>query len=197
MKLDAWRHYLRARLFALLKREDAAIEEYRLALRADPGATRAAHLLAFYLAQRGQMAEAIRQLEHVVAHKPYNARAWYNLGYLRDCSREPAGAIEAFRRAVEISPKFDTAWYGLGMAQSARHEYEPAAQAFERVVQLEPMNGHAWYALGMTQHRLHQPDKVRSIVEHLNRFQRHHARRLIVDAERADLRHLVADLKSS
>jgi tetratricopeptide (TPR) repeat protein len=194
MNHDAWRHYLRARLFGLIRRDDDALEGYREALRADPHAVPAAHRLAFLLAKRGRLSDAVRQLETVVAHEPKNADAWYNLGFLRDRLQEHTLAIEAFQRAVELNPKLDVAWYGLGMAHGARHEYEPAAQAFERVVQLKPMNGHAWYALGMTQHRLQQPDKVKGVVEHLDRFDRHQARRLIHDSGRTDLAPLIADL---
>lgn len=194
MNFDAWRHYLRARLLGLLRRNDDALEEYRRAQHADPHAAPIAHRIAFLLTQRGRPADAIRQLEIVIAREPKNADAWYNLGFLRDRVQETASAIEAFRRAVELNPKLDVAWYGLGMAHGARHEYAPAAQAFERVVQLKPMNGHAWYALGMTQHRLQQPDKVKGVVEHLDRFDRHQARRLIHDSGRSDLAHLVADL---
>jgi len=97
---------------------------------------------------------------------------------------------------VRLEPKFDRAWYGLGLAQAALGRHAEAAQALERTAQFQPMNPHAWYQLGMAWHRLHDPDKVKGVVEHLHRFDRHMARRLIRDTERADLAHMVADLKS-
>jgi hypothetical protein len=57
------------------------------------------------------------------------------------------------------------------------------------------MNGHIWYQLGMAYHALHQPDKVKGIIQHLDRFDRHMARRLILDAERPDLAHIISDLR--
>jgi hypothetical protein len=56
------------------------------------------------------------------------------------------------------------------------------------------MNPHAWYALGMAYHTLHNPDKVNQVVMHLLRFDPRMTRRLIHDAGRSDLAHLVKDL---
>ena len=56
------------------------------------------------------------------------------------------------------------------------------------------MNPHAWYQLGMAYHTLHKPEKVNEVVMHLLRFDPKMTRRLILDAERTDLAHLVKDL---
>jgi hypothetical protein len=58
------------------------------------------------------------------------------------------------------------------------------------------MKGHAWYELGLAHHRRHDAEQVRYIAEHLNRFDRHTARKLIHDTGRTDLSHLVSDLRS-
>ena len=57
--------------------------------------------------------------------------------------------------------------------------------------QLQPMNGSAWYYLGMAHHTLHRPEKVVSVIRHLHRFDPKLAHRLIVDAGRSDLSHLI------
>ncbi len=197
MNFDAWRYVLRARLMRLLRRPEQMSDAYRRALAADPSCAPAAHALAFGHAQRGERAEAERLLRVVVTLQPDNADAWYNLGFLYEQMHDAPRATEAFREAVRLNAKLDRAWYGLGLSAAARGQHNDAAKAFERAIQLEPMNGRAWYQLGMAYHHLHDPDKVRGIIEHLNRFERHQARRLLLDAERADLAHLVADLKRS
>jgi tetratricopeptide (TPR) repeat protein len=196
MNLDAWRHYLRARLLRAFKQPEAALAAYRDALSADPGFARAAHALAYLLAALGHNSDAEAAFRRVVELAPRDSTAWFNLGFLYDKSHKTAEAIDAFREAVRLEPKFDRAWYGLGMALAARGDHAGAAQSFERTVQLQPMNPHAWYQLGMAWHTLHDPDKVKGVVEYLHRFDRHMARRLIRDAERPDLVHMVADLQS-
>ena len=126
---------------------------------------------------------------------PRNAAAWFNVGYVCDQQHNTEAARAAFEEAVRLDPKLDHAWYGLGLCHGTRGDHAAAVHAFERVIQLEPMNWHAWYELGMAQHRAYQPDKVKSVVEHLNRYDRHRARKLILDTERSDLAHLVADLR--
>lgn len=195
MNLNAWRHYLRARAQLLGRRPDAALAAYRAALDADPGFARAAHGLAFLLAERGQRAEAESALRCSVAAAPGNAVAWFNLGYLCDQQKKTTDAIAAFSEAVRLDSRFDHAWYGLGHCHAGNQDDKAARTAFERVIQIDPMNWHAWLALGLCYHRLGQPDKVRDVAEHLNRYQRRHARQLIRDTGHTDLTHLIADLR--
>lgn len=194
MNLDAWRHYLRARVLLLRRRPDAAQAAYREALAADRGFARAAHGLAFLLAEDRRFAEAETALRQAVRAAPGNAAAWFNLGYLCEQQNKTGEAISAFSEAVRLNPKFDRAWYGLGHCHAGRDD-AAAVPAFERVIQIDPMNWHAWMALGLCFHRLQQPDKVRDVVAHLNRYQRRLARQLILDTGRTDLAHLVADLR--
>jgi tetratricopeptide (TPR) repeat protein len=195
MNLDAWRHYLRGRFFELVRRPARAIDEYRAALALDPRATRIAHILAFLYSRRGEHAEAERHFRLVLAHEPGNAAAWFNLGFLHDQRRDLAAAIEAFREAVRLDPTLDRAWYGLGHALATLGRHAEALPALERAAALQPMNPYAWYHLGMTHYRLHDPDKVKEAILHLHRFDPKMARKLIRDAERPDLAHLVADLR--
>jgi tetratricopeptide (TPR) repeat protein len=195
MNLDAWRHYLRGRLFQLLRNLPAAIASYRDALVADPAFARAAHNLAFLLAQDNRYAEAESALRVATRHNPVNANAWFNLGYLCDRQQKIAEAITAFSEAVRLNPKLDRAWYGLGHCHAMNQDDAIAVPAFERAIQIDPMNWHAWIAMGMCFHRLEQPDKVRDVAMHLNRYQRRLARQLIRDTGRSDLEHLIADLE--
>lgn len=193
---DAWRHYLLARLWQRLRRTEAAMAAYRTALAADPGFTRAAHGLAYLLGAQQRYAEAERMLRQVLQRSPNDAAAWFNLGFVCDQQHDTDAARAAFAEAVRLDPKLDHAWYGLGLCHSACGDHAAAAAAFERTIQLQPMNWYAWYELGMTHHHLQQTDRVRDVVEHLNRYDRHRARKLIQDTGRSDLLHLVADLRA-
>lgn len=196
VNMDAWRHYLRARLYRLLRRPEPATTELRASLNHDPHFARAAHMLAYLLANRGDFHQALPLLEQTVALRPHDAGAWYNLGFAHDSNNDPARAIDAFREAVRLSPRFDQAWYGLGRCHAVLDQLGDAVTAFEEAARLQPMKGLAWYELGLVHHRRHDADQVRYIAEHLNRFDRHTARKLILETQRTDLAHLVADLRT-
>jgi len=195
MNFDAWRHYLRARLYQLIRKPSAAIGAYRDALATDPALSRASYALAFLLAQDKHFALAETALRQGIAASPGDGAAWFNLGYLCDQQHKTAEAISAFTEAVRLRPKLDLAWYGLGHCLARQQDDAAAVPAFERVIQISPMNWHAWMALGLCHHRLGQTDKVRDVVTHINRYQRRMARQLIRDTGRTDLEHLIADLK--
>lgn len=195
MNFDAWRHNLRAGLWRLLRRPDAAIAGYRAALAADPHHASAASALAFLLAARGADSEALVLLERATQLNPRDALAWFNLGYLRERRHQTVAAEQAFRHALEHDCKLDPAWYGLGRLLAQRGDYRAAIDAYEQAAQRQPMNAQVWYALGMAWHGLHDPEKVQAVVEHLNRFDPRMTRRLILDTGRSDLAHLVADLQ--
>lgn len=195
MNLDKWRHYIRARALELLGRHDLAMAGYRQALGADPNFRRAANALAYRSALGGNNAEAIAGFERVVRLDPRDATAHFNLAYVYGKAGEQRKAIERFRSAVELSPSLDRAWYGLGLAHATLGEHREAMDALERAARLQPMAAPIWYQYGMACHHAHEPDGVRRVIHHLNRFDPKTTRRLILDAERADLAYLVKDLE--
>jgi len=95
---------------------------------------------------------------------------------------------------VRLNKAIDRAWYGMGLAHAHLGRHEEAAAALHEAAALQPMNPHAWYALGMAYHALNRPAKVKEVVMHLVRFDPRMTRRLIQEAGRSDLAHLVKDL---
>jgi tetratricopeptide (TPR) repeat protein len=122
---------------------------------------------------------------------PGDAGLHFNRGYVLEQGGCPAEAVAAFGEAVRLNPAFDLAWYGLGMAQARLGEHAEAAAAFARAAELQPMNGEAFYQWAMACHHAHQPDQVTEIAKRLAGFEPKRALKLIKDAERPDLRHLV------
>ena len=55
------------------------------------------------------------------------------------------------------------------------------------------MNGEAFYQWGMACHHAHQPEQVEQIAKRLADFEPKRALKLVKDAERSDLRHLVSE----
>lgn len=189
--VDPWMHYLRGRLFSLLRSETHAVREFSLALRLNPGFARAACALAAIHARHGRYRQAEECLEIACRGEPQNAAIFYNLGYVRERAGELARAIEAFAEAVRLDPKLDRAWYGMGLAYAALGRHREGARALEEAATLQPENPFTWYQLGMAYHTLAEPEKVREVIHHVLRFNPRMARRLIRDTGASDLAHLV------
>jgi tetratricopeptide (TPR) repeat protein len=192
--MEHWLFYIRARLLEALGRTQEAITTYQAALRVKTDFHRCSNRIAYILAGLQRYAEAEPYFRAVLDADPGNAVAHFNLGYSYDKRGQYAKAVEAFCEATRLNPRIDRAWYGLGLAYAALGKHEDAAKALREAATLQPMNPHAWYQLGMAYYKLHNPEKVDEVVMHMLRFDPKMTRRLILDAGRSDLAHLVKDL---
>lgn len=192
--MEHWQHYLRGRLLEAFGRAQGSIAAYQAGLRARPDFHRCSNRIAYILAGLERYAEAEPYFRVVLGADPGNASAHFNLGYTYDKRGQFEHAVASFREATRLNPKLDRAWYGLGLAHAALGQHENAATALREAATLQPMNPHAWYQLGMAYHTLNKPGKVDEVVMHLFRFDPKMTRRLIQDAKRSDLAHLVKDL---
>lgn len=192
--MEHWPYYIRGRLWEAFSRPVQAIDEYLAAMRVKPDFNRAANRLAYTLASQQRFAEAEPHFRMVLRLDPDNAAAHFNLGFTLEKLSRFEQAIQEFQACTRLNAKFDRAWYGMGMCHAHLGQHVEAVTALEQAAHLQQMNPHAWYALGMAQHAVHSPDKVKAVALHLVRFDPRMARRLIRDAERADLNYLVKDL---
>lgn len=197
MNFDHFRYTLRAVLFEWLRQPEKALEAYAESFRADPKDARAARSVAWIHAQKKRWSAAADWFDKAIPLEPEHADTWFNLGYAREQAGNRQGGMEAFRRAAELNPKHDRAWYGLGLILAHQGDHAAAAEALEQSARLQPMNGAAWYALGMARHHNHEPEKVEAVIRHLVDHEPQTAKRLIQDAQRADLAQLVAHLPGS
>lgn len=194
MNFEQYRHYYRGYFFETFKRPAKAMEAYRLALHHAPQFAKAAACIAHLYAMQEQFDEAERYFMEAVRVAPTQAEMHFNLGYVLDRQCKYEQAIASFTEAVRLKKTVDRAWYGMGLAYAALGRHEEAAKALEEAARLQPMHSHAWYALGMASHRAHNPDRVREIVVYLHRIDPIMCRRLIQEADLAELAYLVKDL---
>lgn len=194
MNLEQWRHYVRARFFQLVRRPERALEEYFAVVAINPRLAKGWASIAYIHAEQGRFGEAERHLLEALRIAPRDFGILFNLGYVRNELKQHARAVEAFREAVKLDPMFDRAWYGMGLAHAALGEHPAAVEAFDHAARLQPMASPVWYQLGMACHHARKPDRVHTIIHHLNRFDPKTARRLILDTGSTDLAYLVKDL---
>jgi tetratricopeptide (TPR) repeat protein len=192
--MEHWQYYLRGRLLELFGLKPQAIAAYSTAMRIKPDFLRPPNRIAYLLALQDRFADAEPYFQAVLRADPGNAAAHFNLAYTLEKRGQQAKAVESFREATRLNPKLDRAWYGMGLSHASLGQHEDAARALHEAATLQPMNPHAWYHLGMAYHTLHNPEKVNEVVKHLLRFDPKMTRRLILDAGRNDLAHLVKDL---
>lgn len=194
MNYDHWRHYARGWVLHVLGRTDGAYEAYAEAFRIDPRDIQAARHLAAIAAERKRWTIAADWLQKVVALAPNDATAHFNLAFTLDHDGGSEIAIASFERAVALDEKLDRAWYGMGLAMARLGRHADAVAAFEKAVALQPMNGEAYYQLGMALHHSQRPDEVAKVVARLVDFEPKRAKRLVQDAMRPDLMHLIPEL---
>ena len=192
--MEHWQYYLRGRLLEMFGFKPEAIDAYREALRAKPDFLRPPNRIAYLLASQERFADAEPYFEAVLKADPGNAVAHFNLGYTLDKRGQHERAATAFKEATRLHPKLDRAWYGLGLAHAALGQHQDAASALEQAATLQPMNPHAWYAFAMALHATGNRERFDQAVMHLLRFDPKMTRRLIQEAGRDDLAHLVKDL---
>src|SRR4051812_18620023 len=89
---------------------------------------------ATLLHQRGELAEAARRYERVLAAEKRNLHALYFLAAIRCQQGRLDEGIELARRALKIDPKLAAAHNLIGMAQQQSGRYEVALSHFDRAV---------------------------------------------------------------
>ena len=193
MNYEHWRHYARGWLLHFFAREDSAFEAFSQAFRIDPKDVKSARHLAAIAANKQRFDVADKWFVAALELTPDDGPNWFNLGFVRERAGRSRDAIAAFAEAVRLMPTLDRAWYGMGLAHARLGGHAEAAAAFAKSVELQPMNAEGFYQWGMACHHANQPDQVKAIIGRLAGFDPKHALKLVKDAERADLAHLIPD----
>jgi tetratricopeptide (TPR) repeat protein len=137
-----------------------AIDNFRLAMQADPDTGSLAQELADLYLQSGQIRTAVTEFEEAVRRNPEDVNARRILGRLymariRD-SQQPKlntdmlkQAIEQYDKVSEKAPKDVDNWLLLGRLQKLAQNSSSAEKAYRKVLELEPDNEDALTGLAM------------------------------------------------
>jgi tetratricopeptide (TPR) repeat protein len=137
-----------------------AIENYRAAIKADPGAGFLSEELADLYIQAGRIRDAVLEAEQAVAQNPSDIGARRVLGriYMRLIGDPQQGkldekmlpkAIEQYQRIAELSPKDLDALMILARLQKIAQNSVEAEKAYKKVLEIEPDNEDALTGLAM------------------------------------------------
>lgn len=139
---------------------DKAIEHYKAAIQADPGASFLAQELTDLYIQAGRLREAVIEAEQLLKRDPGNVEAHRILGriYMRMIGDPAAGrldegmlrrATEQFEQITQKDPSDVDAWVTLGRLRRMAQNSVEAEKAFQKALELDPDNEYALHGLAL------------------------------------------------
>ncbi|MGD0860682.1 MAG: tetratricopeptide repeat protein [Terracidiphilus sp.] len=118
------------------------------------------------LFQQGYLEQARESFEQVVAAKPEDPDAYYNLGTLNLRRNDFAEARRYLERTLKLRPNYPEAWNNLGMMAAQEGRPEEAIQDFQQSLQLRPRYAIALLNLGNVYRRQRDFGKAGESLSH-------------------------------
>jgi Flp pilus assembly protein TadD len=153
MEAPATEFYRLSDVAAALSRKGqygAAVEEWRKALKLEPGDPRANFNLAVCLENNGaSAAEAIEHYRKALESDPENAAANNNLGVALAGQGQTSEAVELYRKALAVAPANAKALANLAAALVEQGHIDEAIEMCRRSVEIDPEQADAQNTLGI------------------------------------------------
>jgi tetratricopeptide (TPR) repeat protein len=124
------------------KRTEAAELNAQI-LKESPNDTDARGLAATFLLDKGDIAQAMAELQSVVTRAPDNPVSRYNLGRAHAARGEYEQARQQFQKAIEIRPDYILARLALAQLQVSRGEFDAALKTAEAILAIDKGNVNA------------------------------------------------------
>ncbi|HLJ76947.1 MAG TPA: FG-GAP-like repeat-containing protein [Acidobacteriaceae bacterium] len=112
------------------------------------------------MVQHGYLEQAAKNFEQVIAARPDDADAWYNLGTLSLRRNDPAQARKYLETTLKLRPGYPEAWNNLGMVAAQQGANGEAIADFQRAIELRPNYAVAMLNLGNVFRREHAWDRA-------------------------------------
>ena len=147
---------------------DAAVQEYRAVLAADPKRPGIHYRTGRALLARARqpdsppntLGEAAHEFELELQIDPTNANASYELGELQRKANRLDEAQRLFTQAVSIDPQFEDALVGLGRTLVAAGQPAQGVPHLEKAMAMDPTDEVAVYQLAQAQRALGQTSEM-------------------------------------
>jgi Tfp pilus assembly protein PilF len=145
-------------------KDDAAMADYRAALKIDPSLADVHYELAEMLyaqSSAGAAGEAEKEYKAALAGNPFDEKSECRLGDIALRRPDMKTAAVYYGRALEMQPNDPDANLGMAKVLMAIHQPRSAERYLERAVHLEPFNPAARYHLMVLYRELGRPDDSR------------------------------------
>ncbi len=140
--------------------DDAAIRNYREALRAKPDAVGTHYALGSVYARTGKYEDAAREFKKELEINANDSLALWKLGELT-LRTNPQVAREYLARAVAVSPDLPQAVLAYGRVLAKTGDIEKALEQFHRVVRLAPEEDSVHYHLANAYRHLGRTEEAK------------------------------------
>ena len=142
-------HYNTARAYAILDKNEDALEHYRHALDASPRLVQAHNNIGMLLNQSGHFEEAEEHFKKAIKIDGLFAPAYYGLGVALQSMGDHVNAAFAYQKALTFNPESYPAWINLGLVCHSIENYEVAINCYKEAIGISNIDAEAFYNLGL------------------------------------------------
>ena len=152
-----------------------AIQEYREALRLDPGFAPAHNNLGNALADQGRFDDALEHYREVTRLDPTHAAARNNVGFILMARGDLDEASRDLVAALRLDPRLPDAHFNLGLISERRGELDEAVRHFRDALRIRPdwsraLVELAWILATTSDSRLSDPRQAVALAEQAARL---------------------------
>jgi len=134
---------------ASLMQFDAAINNYKKALKINPDYADAYNNMGNALKDKGDLEAAIESYNQALKIKPDYAQAYNNIGIALKDKGDLEAAIESYKQALKIKPDYAHAYNNMGNALSEKGDLEAAIESYKQALKIKPDYVQAYNNIGI------------------------------------------------
>ena len=167
-------HQMLGKLVSQRRNYSGAVEQFRLALKADPTALELHYELGNALLLLGgpnAPEEAKKEYQEELRLNPGHAGSYYQLAELELQSQQLEKAEKLYARVLELEPQFGSALVGLCKISIRKDSLKEAAEYCEKAAAVEPDNQQAHYLLSRAYQGLGRAAEARAQLELFEKLQ--------------------------
>jgi len=128
---------------------DAAINNYKKALKINPDYAEAYNNIGAALNEKGDLEAAIESYKKALKIKPDYAEAYYNMGFALQNKLDPEAAIESYTQALKIKPDYADAYNNMGNILKDKGDLEAAIDSYKQAIKIKPDYVDAYNNMGI------------------------------------------------
>ena len=127
---------------------DAAINNYKKALKINPYYADAYSNMGNVLKDKGDLEAAIQSYKQALKIKPDYAQAYNNMGNALKDKGDLEAAIESYKQALKIKPDYAQAYSNMGIALKGKGDLNAAISSYKQALKIKPDYAEAYNNMG-------------------------------------------------
>ena len=128
---------------------DAAINNYKQALKIKPDYADAYNNMGNALKDKGDSEAAIESYKQALKIKPDYAQAYNNMGNALKDKGDSEAAIQSYKQALKIKPDYAHAYNNMGNTLSEKGDLEAAIENYKQALKIKPDYAEAYNNIGI------------------------------------------------